>query len=65
MAKSKATKVTKGTLLNYLYGLRCDTNWSITAAIEGDRNDDYIKSLRDESKAIDTLVKLVKEKVND
>lgn len=61
MAKSK---VTKGTLLNFLYGLRCNTNWEITGAINDNRGDEYIGTLKDESKAIDALVKLVKEKVD-
>ena len=63
MKKTAGSTTSKKGLLNYLYGLRCDVNWQITGAINDNRGDEYIGALKDESKAIDTLVKLVKEKV--
>jgi len=57
--------ISKGRILNFLYSLRCDTNWSIRAAREQDRGDEYIDALKEEAKIIDALVKIVKEKVSN
>lgn len=63
MATKKAKSVSKGTMLNFLYGLKCDINWSLKGAMEADASDEFIGTLKDESAAVDALIRLVKENV--
>jgi hypothetical protein len=60
----KKVNVTKSEVVNYLQGLRCDTNWSIAGAIEQDREKYFIEALKREACVINYLLQMAKRREN-